>query len=172
MNSGPEIVGGKRLFLEGFVYVRSKADGHRTYWDCNKVRNKECKARAITVFVGENVVVEKGPDVSQHAHPPNREEAEAEKIKLNLKRKATIDPEEPPAGMLRNQLTGVHARVICQLPERENWKKAIRRVRRQHLPPNPTSLLELGELPEEFKNTLTGDRFLIYDSHVVNEPNE
>lgn len=102
------------------------------------------------MFVRDNIVVGKGPDVSKHAHFPNREEAEAEKIKLNSKRKATTDPEEPQAYMLRNQSTGIHARVICQLPERENLKKAFRRVRRQHFPLNPTSLLELEELPDEY----------------------
>ena len=89
-----------------------------------------------------------------------------------MKRKATADAQEPPAGMLRTQLSGVHARVISQLPERKNLKKTRRRQRRRYLPPNPTSLVELNEIPDEFTKTVTGDKFLIYDLNDHDEPKE
>lgn len=84
MNSEPEIVADVRLFLNGYVYVRSKKVGNTTHWDCNRVRNGTCKARAHTVFVDGKLVVTQGPDVSKHSHVPNREEAESEKIKMSL----------------------------------------------------------------------------------------
>lgn len=55
--------------------------------------------------------------------------------------------------------------MISQLPERENIKKSIRKIRRKHLPKNPTSLEDLGELDTPHTKTSTGDNFLIYDSH-------
>ena len=40
----------------------------------------------------------------------------------------------------------------------------MRRQRRANLPPNPQSLLELGELPAAFQQTLALEKFLIYDN--------
>lgn len=165
MNENPEIVGVNRLLVEGFVYVKSRSDGNRTYWDCYKVRRGECKGRATTVSTGgSNFVITKGPRQSQHTHPPNREFAEAEKIKANLKRKAHDQLDRPPSGILQTELDGLSSAVISQLPERENLKKSIRVVRRKNLPKSPTSLEELGDLPAIFTKTSTGDNFLIYDS--------
>lgn len=62
--------------------------------------------------------------------------------------------------------------MLSQLPERENIKKAIRKIRQKHLPPNPSSLADLGELPENFTKTATGDKFLIYDSNNDDEAEE
>ena len=96
MANESEIVNAVLMFLMGFIYVRSRVEGNRTYWDCKKVRNNECKARAITNLMGGKVSIVKGPDVSKHAHPSNREECDEEKIRMNLKRKAQFHPEEPP----------------------------------------------------------------------------
>lgn len=38
----------KKLLFDGFVYVGSKFDSGKTYWDYRKVCTGECKARAIT----------------------------------------------------------------------------------------------------------------------------
>lgn len=81
-----------------------------------------------------------------------------------MKRKAEEYPDRPPSLILRTELAGRSEGVISRLPERENLRKAMRRARRRNLPPNPTTLQELGEIPERFENTVTGDRFLIYDS--------
>lgn len=163
MNQEPEIVGERRLFTNGHVYVRSGLPvGNTTYWECYKLRRKECRARATTKSTGGgNFTVTKE---SVHDHPPNREYVAAEKIRMNVKRKAEEHPEEPPSRILRTELENVPSAVLSQLPERENLKKSIRGTRRKNLPDNPTSLLELGELPVDFKKTTTGDQFLIYDS--------
>ena len=44
----------------------------------------------------------------------------------------------------------------------------MRRTRRRNLPPNPKILTELEELPEDFKKTLIGEKFLIFDSKDKN----
>ena len=58
-------------------------------------------------------------------------------------------------------LAGTSARVLCHLPERENLQKSIRRERRKHVPANPLSIEDFGDIPEDLKLTSTGDRFLM-----------
>ena len=118
-------------------------------------------ARATTTTVNNETVVLRQ---SQHTHPPNREEAQAEIHRLRLKRRAEDPDSGSPVLLIRSELAGVSSGVLAHLPERENLAKAIRRVKRDHLPPNPKSILELGALPERYQKTLTGDKFLIYDS--------
>ena len=74
------------------------------------------------------------------------------------------NPERNPAQILREVLPHTSSGVISHLPERHNLTKAMRHARKQCLPPNPKSLEELEELPESFKNTIAGDRFLLHDS--------
>ena len=83
---------------------------------------------------------------------------------MQVKRKAIDEPECPPSKIMRDEVAGLDDSVLSQLPERVNIAKAIRRVRRKELPPNPCSLAELGELPEAYKKTESGEQFLIYDS--------
>lgn len=164
MNPEPEIVNNTRLIVDGFVYHRSKLPkNNKIHWECHLLRKGECSARATTRHSGDgSFTIQKG--LQEHSHEPNREFAEAEKIKMTLKRKAETNPEEPPAELLRHELAGVLSGVLSQLPERENLKKAIRAVRIKNLPTNPTSIAELGELPDEYTKTATGDNFVIYDS--------
>ena len=112
MNPEPEIVNERGLFLDGFVYVRLKPSGNKTHWDCYLLRKGQCKARATTVTTGPRTfIVTKGPVavedrvLSEHTHPPNRKYAEAEKMKLNMKRKAAEHPEERPTTVSYTHLT-------------------------------------------------------------------
>src|SRR6266576_5746658 len=159
-------INGKKLFLNGYIYLRSRSRNGRVYWDCQKVRQKECKGRVVTndPQEGEPVIVHKGPAESPHQHAPNQEEVRAAALTQNLKRKAAANPGQPPAQILHTELSQVGPDVLSQLPEREALAKAMRRERRQNLPTNPRSLLELNELPERFQYTLLNEKFLIYDS--------
>lgn len=83
----PEIVGNK-LLLDGFLYNHCKyGNNGRRHWEWQRIRSKECKARAITNFTSStgNIVVYKGPTISPYAHPTNHDECEAERIKVSLK---------------------------------------------------------------------------------------
>jgi len=42
-----KVVGGK-LHLAGFIYIQSKAQKSKIYWDCKDVQSGQCKTRAIT----------------------------------------------------------------------------------------------------------------------------
>ena len=152
------------------MYLRSKTNKDRVYWDCRLLRNKQCTVRAVTSVPrsvnDDGVVLIKGPDKSPHTHPPSREETKAEELTQTLKRKAEEHPEQAPSQIMRTELAGVSDGVLSQLPEREALSKTMRRVRRRNLPPNPRTLDELRELPAAYQRTLQGERFLLFDSRA------
>lgn len=82
----------------------------------------------------------------------------------NLKMEAAANPAEPPSRLVRDALSTVSLGVLSQLPERENLRKAIRRERRKNLPPNQQSLDELQDIPDQYRKTLQGERFLLMDN--------
>ena len=157
----------KKLLVDGYIYVQSRQGNGKIYWDCRRVRSRECRARAITnePAPGQVIVLLKGPQESKHSHLPNREQVKAVALTAGLKRKATTDPGMPPAQILPKVSTG----VLSQMPEREALTKAMQRARRKHLPPNPRALSQMAEVPQQFTRTLLGERFLIYDSRELDE---
>lgn len=159
-----EIVDGK-LHISGYRYYTSgKPKKGRQYWECELLRDRQCTARAITMDTAAGTVLLKGPTKKPHEHPPNLEKCQAEKITVSLKRKARQNPELPPAVILRNELPNVPQAVLSQMASQPNLTKSMRRERRRDLPANPTSLEDLGEIPDRYKNSLTGEKFLIFDS--------
>ena len=80
----------RRLHIGGHLYVRSFERNEKTYWDCIRLRDKECTARAVTVTDHLNgIVVERGPIESPHRHAPNPDQVAAEKIKIGIKVRAS-----------------------------------------------------------------------------------
>lgn len=157
----PVIIGAK-LLHRGFIYNRSRLGTQgKQYWDCQKLRTKECRARAISSGYGDHVVLTQDP---VHDHPPDRELAEAERVKFQLKEEAKNNPAKGPTQILRDVMRNVPDGVVAHLPDRPSLKKSMRHARRGNLPPNPRNLAELGALPEKFQQTLSGDRFLLWDS--------
>lgn len=154
----------KKLLHRGYIYIRSgNSDGESCYWECTRLRRqKTCKARATTFGCEEGDVVMK--KFGSHEHPPDHEDCQAQEALNRMKRKAEDDPAAGPSRIIRDELRNLPAPVINRLPERRNIKKAVRRVRRAALPPNPRRIEELGELPERFRNTLQGEKFLIFDN--------
>lgn len=122
------------------------------------------QTRAITVGQGIQLRVVKGDVDSQHSHAPNREEVHAEMVKAKLKVVADQHPELKPGQILHNELHEVPSCVLALLPERENLKKSIRRVRRGDLPVNPVTLNEFQEIPNKYTKTLQGENVLLFDS--------
>ena len=94
---------------------------------------------------------------SDHWHAPNQETVEAEFLVNRMKRVATEHPEITPSQILRNELRSVPSGVLSQIPEREHLKRSIRRERTRNQLPDPTSIDELGEIPERYKRTQNGE---------------
>lgn len=71
--------------------MRSRERGNKVYWDCQKVRSRECIRRAITAVparLQDEVVVIKGLSQLSHTYPPNQEQCKAEQVLQGIKRKA------------------------------------------------------------------------------------
>ena len=95
-----KIISNTRIAIDGFLYVRSREGQDCTYWDCKRVRDRVCKARAITKFSDGSVIVMKGPDKSIHTHPPSWEEVNADKVKHRIKQRAQ-EAHFPPVVILQ-----------------------------------------------------------------------
>lgn len=165
-----KILGETKLIYGGFIYVRSKLPTNgKTYWECNKLRRKECRSRIITAFdisENKNYFIRK-PTLDNHNHGPNQEECELEIFKYYLKRKAEGQPQ-----ILRTEMAGLSDGVLSQLPNPDNLKKSKRQVQRKNLLSNPKTLSDLGTLPNQYQKTNTGKKFLIYNSFDDNFVNE
>lgn len=55
------------------------------------------------------------------------------------------------------------------MPDRLALRKRVSRTRLRNLPSAPLTIHDLREIPVEFQNTLSGERFLLYDSHEDEE---
>lgn len=153
------------MFLEGYIYQRSRLAEGRAYWVCRKYYRKECNARAVTSDPALGAVtIFKGPADSPHAHPPNTDETMAEELTRRIKRKAEAHPEQPPSQLLRTELQGVSEEVLSQLPSQPSLVRTVQRVRRTDLPAAPTKRWHLKEIPDRYKKTLLDEQFLLHDS--------
>ena len=107
-----------KLHLDGYMYYRTRESNERTYWECRRSKLKECSARAVTILGADgHIAVERGPADSPHSHLPNVEENVAEKLNVQLKKRARDHTEQRPAQMLRTEHQGVDPGVLSQLPE-------------------------------------------------------
>ena len=150
------------LHLRGFLYLKhSKGAGNITYWKCRKLH--ECGARATTTLEGQTVKLLRAVKDDDHTHAPNVEEVTALRIVRGMKRRASEHPETPPVQVLRC-LQEVPSAVLSQLPDRENLRKAITRVRLRELPATPRDIDDLGIIPERFRRIIKREQFLLYDS--------
>lgn len=70
----------------------------------------------------------------------------------------------PPLQITSNRLQNIPAVVLAKLPNEMAVRRTINRVRQANLPPNPKTLEELGDIPDEYQQTSGGDRFLLWDS--------
>lgn len=59
--------------------------------------------------------------------------------------------------------------VLAEMPARPNLRKQISRARLRQMPPNPTRISDLQEIPDEYTQTLGGSKFLLYDSYYDEE---
>ena len=111
---------------------------------------------------GEALKVWKGPQEYQHGHAPNREQNAAAKVTAAVKRKAEEHYEQPSAQLLKSEFQGTACGILGQLPVQPALVR--RRARLKNLPPNPTKLSALREIPDAYQSTSPGERFLLYDS--------
>jgi len=58
-----EIKDNRLLFVDNYIYYRSREAKSRIYWDCRKARDRKCSVRAMTndPRPGKDIVLFKGP---------------------------------------------------------------------------------------------------------------
>jgi hypothetical protein len=156
-------IDGKQMYLNGFAYQRARKSNGRLYWACKRSYAKECRGRAITSDPADGEPVEVFKE-SSHTHPPDVEANKAAQLATSLKRKARDHPAQPPAQLLRTELQGVEEEVLSQLPSQPALVRSMQRVRRRELPPAPTKLKDIGDIPARYRQTLVGEQFLLHDS--------
>ena len=66
--------------------------------------------------------------------------------------------------MCISELAALPPEMLSQLLERKSLKKTIRRIGRKNLPPNLKSIDDLRDVPELNQHSLTGEKFLLFDS--------
>jgi len=81
-------------------------------------------------------------------------------------------PERAPAHAIDDHVRDLPPEVLSKMPLRPALKRSVNRARQAHLPTNPQTLADLRELPQEFKLTTKGERFLLYDSYEDGELND
>lgn len=93
-----EIIANK-LHLDGYIYLRTRERNGKTYWECRPTRMGNCSARAVTIIRSsdDQLEVTRGPQESEHSHPPKRKESASEKLVAGLKSKAEEHSDQRPA---------------------------------------------------------------------------
>ena len=117
----------------------------------------------MTVSTAQSVLIRKGGDVASHTDDPDPEEVEALRYVARVKAAAAENWDRPPSEILRIVHDADEA-VQARLPTLENLKKTIQREGKKVLPPNPTHIDDLMEIPDILQRTATGDNFLLCDS--------
>ena len=140
----------------------SESYDDRKYWKCR--RKTECSARLVTFSTGRNVFIRSGGAPQSHSHAPNPEEVQALRLMGSVKRAAADHPERPPSAVMR-MVQDAGPAVQAHLPSQECLRKNIRRERLRNMPSNPTTIEGLNEIPDQYRKTLVGDNFLLYDSY-------
>lgn len=151
------------ILLEGYVFQKDKSENGRSYWRCFMLHKSNCKARCIT----ENDVLIK------HNREHNHERDTLDT--LNRQVSHQIKDLSSTTRMISNEIiSNVTSRYsndeVGEIRSVPLLKKLIQRTRKQtdEFPPEPTSRSDIS-IPENFTNTLSGNRFLLHDNL---EPNE
>ena len=148
---------GKKLCLDGFMYVIKVNLQTKKRWECWRRRNQGCPGSLITDVNDENPIIGK-----EHTHQPEVTGIKLVKAKNRMKERATQSSEKP-ANLLSETLETVDDDVRRNFPQFSAAKRMIRRQRDPEFPPVPATLRELeidddsqwaktgGENPQRFK---------------------
>ena len=148
---------GKKLCLDGFMYIVKIKLQTKKRWECWRRRTQGCPGSLITDVNDENPIVGK-----EHNHQQEVTGIKLVKAKNNMKEIATQSSEKP-GNVLSETLEAVDDDVRREFPQLPTAKRMIRRQRNPEFPPVPQLLRELeinddspwaktgGENPQRFK---------------------
>ena len=153
--------GKEHLIFKGFRYRRKKENLHSVNWIC--ATKQKCKGSATTIVNPKDgaVVIER----TEHSHDPDPAACEIFRARGTMKEEAVSNDTEPPRRIISDTVVNMSQEGRSRLPTQNNLKKAIRRKRNKAgaLPPNPFNA-DLIVLPDRYKTTTDGRRFLLWDN--------
>ena len=163
--------GQTKIVLDGFIYVKLQTlvDGETTVYECEQRRKGLCKAR---VKVKDNMIVEQQ---NEHTHAGDHARVEALKVRNALKRSA-LETQQSAAQIIAENISSISEATASKLPKLSTISRTIRRQRQEAFgipsrnvgPKIFADCLANLIIPKEFRETLRGDIFLLYDYNHAN----
>ena len=154
---------GKNMLIDGgymYVFQKDLANDVQS-WECTERRKNTCRAR---VKLLNDQIVDR---VNAHTHAPSGTQAEVQKVRVAIKRRAetTLDA---PHRIISDGFAQASEAVAVNLPCLNNVRRAVRRYRADNaaLPANPADRAGIPAIPHNYSVTNRGDRFLLHDSGV------
>jgi hypothetical protein len=108
----------------------------------------------------------------KHVHVPNPAKIEVKKL-TEVMKKSALTTQHNPSKIISDIVITASSNVIQgNLTSVSNLKRIIRRTRQrnQRSPPNPLTLKDLGKIPDMYKQTNNGSKFLLFDNYEINGP--
>ena len=122
-------------------------------------RRGECNG-SITLNKEDDVVRQ-----TSHTHGPDWGRCQATELTVQIKETAETSRASTSA-IVQATVARATSEAAMRLPKQSSMKRAVKRVKRQHLPQEPRSLEELHDLPQKFKTTAKGMLYVIIVSTV------
>ncbi|KAF0728070.1 FLYWCH-type domain-containing protein, partial [Aphis craccivora] len=141
----PSQKGKDKLNVHGYLFLQNQSRKNKFYWRCDQRISISCKETAQTVFV----------DGQHYLHVST------------LKQKAGTSRDKP-AQIIQSIYASVDINNAQSMPSKDAMRQQIKRVRRQNVMSEPTSL-DSVIIPEDLRHILNGELFLINESEIGND---
>ena len=151
--------GKKKLIFLGHMYTLLRKNKDKTIetWRC--VERERCNSTMQIDAEHRRVVTQP----RNHSHASSWSACHAAELMRDIASEATNNTHEKPAQIIQRKLQHVESAVALHLPQRDTLRKVVRKKQRGDLPPEPATLDELEELPEQIRE-LDGAAWFRYDT--------
>ncbi|CAI6352020.1 unnamed protein product [Macrosiphum euphorbiae] len=157
---------GKNLLVHNnFIHRKEKTTNEKIIWKCNEYKKLNCRGRVHTI--GESVV-----KYIDHTHVPDITKIKCKEF-VNEVKEIAITSQLTTHAVLGVVTAKTDINIASQLPPINQLKRIVQRTRKQisSAPPNPATLSDLS-IPDEYKKSVSGEPFLLYDSFLENVDNK
>ncbi|CAF1289483.1 unnamed protein product [Adineta steineri] len=147
------------LVLNDNLFRCNKKNAKKRYWKCI------VHGCTLTVHTDNNDVYKSGGTVN-HDHPPHTDMIQTLKLRQQMKQR--VIKELTPISVIYEEETAkasVDRAVLASFPTNQEIYQTFASIRRKLVPPLPVSCM--FEIPDQYKLTANGERFLLFDESVV-----
>lgn len=145
--------GARKLIFQGYMYTKHRDVKAGSSWRCD-FRAVKCPGRLI---VDEEDIVVRS---TNHTHDSDWGRCKAKETAAAIKRSAETS-RASTSSIVSSKISRLSDETKMRLPKMDTLRKTVKRVKRQHLPPEPKSLSDLHDLPSRFRRILEGIYFII-----------